>query len=92
MKGETISLLLRPYYFMNSCTPKMENDKIKQIIVLMVRGSPNRNQLKYVNTRAPMENPINREGHISPPYANTIFLTEYINNIDTGIPIKTNNQ
>ena len=92
MKGETISLLLRPYYFMNSCTPKMENDNIKQIIVFMVRGSLNIVQLKYVNTMAPMENPIKREGHISPPYANTIFLTEYINNIDTGIPIKTNNQ
>ena len=77
---------------MNSCTPKMENDNIKQIIVFMVRGSLNIVQLKYVNTMAPMENPIKREGHISPPYANTIFLTEYINNIDTGIPIKTNNQ
>jgi hypothetical protein len=45
----------------------MENDKIKQIIVFIVKGSPNKAQLKYVKTIVPMENPINREGHISPP-------------------------
>jgi hypothetical protein len=70
----------------------MENDRIKQIIVFMVRGSLNRDQLKYVNTMAPIENPIKREGHISPPYANTIFLAEYINNIEDGMPIETTNQ
>jgi hypothetical protein len=61
-------------------------------MVFIVKGSPNKDQLKYVNTTAPMENPINREGHISPPYADIILLTEYINNIDTGIPIRTTNQ
>ena len=45
----------------------MENDRIKQIIVFKLKGSPNKDQLKYVNTTAPMENPIKREGHISPP-------------------------
>jgi hypothetical protein len=68
----------------------MENDRIKQIIVFIVKGSPNKDQLKYVNTTAPMENPINREGHISPPYADIILLTEYINNIDAGDSHKNN--
>jgi hypothetical protein len=41
---------------------------------------------------APIENPINLEGHICPPYAMTMFFTENINNIETGIPIRTTNQ
>jgi hypothetical protein len=45
-----------------------------------------------VNTTVPILNPINLDGHIWPSYAITIFFTEYIKNIDAGIPIKTTNQ
>ena len=70
----------------------METARNKHIMVFKVRGSPNKDQLKYVKTIAPIENPINLEGHICPPNAITIFFTENMNNMEIGIPIKTTNQ
>jgi hypothetical protein len=46
--------------------PNIVNDSAKQISVLLVSGSSNKCQLKYVNTMAPIENPINLDGHICP--------------------------
>lgn len=64
----------------------------KQIIVFIVNGSLNTDQLNQLNTIAPIENPIKRDGHICPSNAITMFLTEYINNIEIGIPINTVSQ
>ena len=64
----------------------------RQTYVLVVNGSLNMDQLNHVNTMAPIEKPINLEGHICPSKAKTIFFTEYMNNIDIGMPINTFNQ
>jgi hypothetical protein len=64
----------------------------KQINVFVVNGSLNNNQLNQLNTIAPIENPIKREGHICPSNAIIMFLTEYMNNIEIGMPINTVSQ
>jgi len=64
----------------------------KHINVLVVTGSRKRAYDIIINTVVPMEKPIRREGHIWPLKKVIMFLTEYINNIDMGIPIRTTNQ
>ena len=56
-----------------------------QIPVFSVNGSLNSTMLIIVNTIAPIPNPINRLGHISPLYAMTRFSTDLINENDIGI-------
>ena len=69
--------------------PKANN---KLTIVFILKGSLNNHQLNQVNTIAPILNPSKREGHSCPLYAETIYLTDPINNIEIGIPISTTNQ
>ena len=64
----------------------------KHIAVLAVIGSRKRAYDIVVNTMVPMEKPMRRDGHICPSKNDIMFLTEYINNIDMGIPIRTTNQ
>jgi hypothetical protein len=78
--------------FQNNCIINIKNDKNKQTYVFVVKGSSNTFQLNNVNTIAPILNPINLDGHISPLNAVTIFFTEYINKIEIGIPANTVNQ
>ena len=80
------------YYFQNNCTNNIPIANVKHTYVFVVSGSLKIAQLNHVNTIAPMENPINLDGHICPSNAITIFFTENINNIDIGIPINTVNQ
>jgi hypothetical protein len=49
-------------------------------------------QLNHVNTIAPIEKPISLDGHNCPLNAITMFFTEYMNSIETGIPMSTVNQ
>jgi hypothetical protein len=62
-----------------------------QMPVFNVNGSLNSNALIIVNTIAPIPNPINRLGQISPLYAPTKFSTDLINAKDIGTaPNKSN--
>ena len=60
--------------------------------VFVVNGSLNNNSDITVNTITPIPNPINREGHISPPNANTKCFTDCMNMNEIGIPINTTAQ
>jgi len=64
----------------------MQTPKPKQASVLDVMGSLNIKWDIRANVTTPIPNPINREGHIAPSYANTKFFTEYINSNEIGIP------
>ena len=43
------------FHFTNNCIANIVNDKIKQILVFILKGSLNRYQLKYVNTRSQID-------------------------------------
>jgi hypothetical protein len=77
---------------MNNCIHNITTLNNKHIDVLAVTGSRNRAYDIMIKTIVPMEKPMRRDGHICPLKAVTIFLTEYINSIDMGIPIRTTSQ
>jgi len=82
--------------FVNSSFKLINNEiinkaKNKQIPVFKVNGSLNISSDISVNTITPIPKPSKREGHISPPNANTKFFTDCMNINEIGIPINTVN-